>query len=67
MGRPIAPLMTDVCTNWILNEVSTLKPQPRVLFRYVDDWFCVFHGDDELEQFFVKIYSVYVNINLQKN
>ena len=52
MGSPIAPLMADVCMNRILNEVSTFKPQPRVIFRYVDDLFCVFHREDELEQFF---------------
>ena len=39
MGSPIAPLMADVCMNLILNEVSTFKPQPRILFRYVDDCF----------------------------
>ena len=66
MGSPIAPLMADVCMNWILNEVSTFKPQPRVLFRYVDDLFCVFHSKDELEQFFVKINSVHVNIQFTK-
>ena len=36
MGSPIAPLMADVCMNWVLNEVSTFKPQPPVVFRYVD-------------------------------
>ena len=66
MGSPIAPLMADVCMNWILNEVLTFKPQPRVLFRYVDDLFCAFHGKDELEQFFVKINSVHVNIQFIK-
>ena len=32
MGSPIAPLMADVSMNWILNEVSTFKPQPRAIF-----------------------------------
>ena len=52
--------------NWILNEVSTFKPQPRVTFRYVDDLFCVFHGKDELEQLFIKINSIQVNIQFTK-
>ena len=66
MGSPITPLMADVCMNWILNEVLTFKPQPRVLFHYVDDLFCVFHSKDELGQFFVKINSVHVNIQFTK-
>ena len=37
-----------------------------MLFRYVDDLFCVFHDKDELEQFFVKIDSVHVNIQFTK-
>ena len=55
MGSLIAPIMADVCMNWILNEVLTFKPQPCVLFRYVDDFFCVFNGKDELEQFMLKL------------
>ena len=60
------PSLADVCMNCILKEVSTFKPQPRVLFRYVDDLFYVFHGKDELEQFSVKIISVHVNIQFTK-
>ena len=63
---PIAPFMADVCMNWILNEVSTFKSQPRVIFRYVDDLFFVFHGEDELEQSFLKINYVHVNIQFTK-
>ena len=66
MGSPIAPIMADVCMNWILNEVSTFKPQPRVLFRYVGDLFCVIQGKDELEQFFVKINSVHSIVQFTK-
>ena len=63
---PVAPLMADVCMNLISNEVSTFKPQPRVIFRYFDDLFCVFHDKDELEQFFVEINSIHVNIQFTK-
>ena len=62
----VAPLMADVCMNLISNEVSTFKSQPRMIFRYFDDWFCVFHDEDELEQFFVKINSIHVNIQFTK-
>ena len=63
---PIAPLMADVCMNLISNEVSTIKSQPRVTFRYFDDLFCVFHDEDELEQFFFEIISIHVNIQFTK-
>ena len=52
--------------NLILNEVSTFKPQHRVIFRYLNDSFCVFHDKDELEQFLVKINSVHVNTQFTK-
>ena len=52
--------------NLILIEVSTCKPQPRVIFRFFNNSFCVFHDEDELEQFFVKINSVHVNIQFTK-
>ena len=56
MGSPIASLIADVlCMNWKLNEVSTFKLQPRVIFRYVNNLFCVFHGEDEFEQFLLKV------------
>ena len=52
--------------NWVLKQVSTFKPQPLVIFRYVDNLFCVFQDGNELEQFFVKIISVHVNIQFTK-
>ena len=52
--------------NWILNEVSTFKLQSCVIFRYVDGLFSVFHGEDELEQIFIKIDSIHVNIHFTK-
>ena len=41
MGSPIAPLVADVCMNWIFDQVSPLLDQNTVLNRYVDDIFCV--------------------------
>ena len=55
MGSPIAPLMADGCMNWILNKVLKFKPQPRIIFRYVDDLFCVFHGEMGLKNFLKSI------------
>ena len=52
MGSTIAPLMADVCMNWVLNEVSSFNPQPYIILRYVDDLFCVFNCERDLEMFF---------------
>ena len=41
MGSPIAPLLADVCMNWIFDQVSPLLDQNTVLNRYDDDIFCV--------------------------
>ena len=40
MDSPIAPLLADVCMNWIFDQASPLLDQKIVLIRYVDDVFC---------------------------
>ena len=40
MGSPIAPLLVDVCMNWIFDQASPLLDQNTMLIRYVDI-FCV--------------------------
>jgi len=42
MGSPIAPLLTDVCMNWLINESKKFDTQPQLFYRYVDDCFAVF-------------------------
>ena len=37
-----------------------------MIFRYINDLFCVFHGKDELKQFFIKINSIHENIQFTK-
>ena len=36
MGTPIAPLLADVCMNWIFDQVNPLLAQNTVLICYVD-------------------------------
>ena len=66
MGSPIAPLMADVCMNWVLNEVSSFNPKPYIILRYVDDLFCVFNCERDLEMFFDKINTIHANIQFTK-
>ena len=37
MGSPIALLLTDMCMNWILDQILNVIMQPRILVRYVND------------------------------
>ena len=66
MGSPIAPLMADVCINWVLNEVSSFNPKPYIILRYVDDLFRVFNCERDLEMFFAKINTIHANIQFTK-
>jgi len=42
MGSPIAPLLANVCINWLINESKKFDTQPQLFYRYVDDCFAVF-------------------------
>ena len=66
MRSPIAPLMAGVCMNCMLNEVSSFNPKPYIILRYVDDLFCVFNRERDLEMFFAKINSIHANIQFTK-
>ena len=53
MGSPIAPLMADVCMNYIIDQALAVTPpecRPDLLCRYVDDLFL-------LQYFLTKILS----------
>ena len=52
MGSPIAPLMADVCMNWVLDQMDDFNLQPQMLMRYVDDIFCVFKCKSDLDLLF---------------
>ena len=38
-GSPIAPLMSDVFMNWLLDNVNKIGCPPRIVCRYADDIF----------------------------
>ena len=54
MGSPIAPLMADVCMNYIIDQALTVTPpecRPDLLCRYVDDLFLLFSNEDSLKSY----------------
>ena len=69
MGSPIAPLMADVCMNYVIDQalvVTSPECRPDLLCRYVDDLFLLFPNEDSLNRFFTNINSVHRNIVFTK-
>ena len=69
MGSPIAPLMADVCMNYVIDQALAVTPpecQPDLLCRYVDDLFLLFSNQDSLNRFFANITSIHRNIIFTK-
>ena len=52
----------DICMNWVLNQASNNASlhQPTILRRYVDDLFCIFNNEAQLDDFFIVIVIVIV-------
>jgi len=53
MGSPIAPLLADVCMNWLVNESKKFDTQPQLFYRYVDDCFAVFSPNKKSKNFMI--------------
>jgi len=68
MGSPIAPLLADICMNWVIEQsaASTSQAQPTALIRYVDDLFCIFPDTQQLNDFLKHISQVHSNIQFSK-
>ena len=62
MGTPIAPLLADICMNWVINKTSNSHVQPKVFFRYVDDCLAIFSNHEEIKQFYQEINNIHTNI-----
>ena len=68
MGSPIAPCMADICMNRVLNQALTNANlhQPTILRRYVDDLFCIFNNEAQLDHFFNTLNAIHANIKFTK-
>jgi len=68
-AHPIAPLMADVCMNYVIDQALWVTPpegRPDLLCRYVDDLFLLFPNQDYLNRFFTNINSIHRNIVFTK-
>jgi len=69
MGSPIAPLMADVCVNYVIDQALAVTPpecRSDLLCRYVDDLFLLFPKEDSLNRFFTNVSSIHRNIFFTK-
>ena len=51
MGSPLAPLFSDVCMNWLIDQSQKIATQPVQLYRYVDGCFAAFEERAQLPNF----------------
>ena len=49
-----------------LGEVTLFNLKPYIILHCVDDLYCVFNSERELEMFFAKISTIHANIQLTK-
>ena len=69
MGPPIAPLMADVCMNYVIDQALAVPPaecRPDLFCHYVDDLLLLFPNQDSLNRFFTNINSIHRNIVFTK-
>jgi len=66
VGSPIAPLMTDVSINWLIDNACKIGCSPQIICRYVDDIFCTFDSKEKIDQFFYNSNKVHLNVSFSK-
>ena len=62
MGSPLAPLFSDVCMNWLIDQSQKIATQPVQLCRYVDDCFATFEERAHITEFYKRLYSIHPTI-----
>lgn len=64
MGSPLGPILADLFMSKLeekVNRFSTNKPL--IWIRYVDDIFCIFKKDQNIDDFLKRINNWYLNRN----
>jgi len=61
MGIPLAPLMADVCMDWVIDQTSKFQHQPKMFYRYVDDCFAIF-SKSQIDHFFNQLNQIHPQI-----
>ena len=66
MRSAIAPLLADVCMNWVLDQIPNNITHPSILIRYVDDLFSTFSDRNQLDNCFQSISNIHPSITFSK-
>ena len=62
VGSPLAPVLVDLCTNWIIDQTKQIRPQPTLFYRYVDDCFVLFSCQKVILKFYQQLNMIHPNI-----
>ena len=66
MDSPLAPAMTDICMNWLTNEVLEKNKNPPVIMCYIGDLFLAFDNPNDVESVYQKFSSIHPNLKFNK-
>ena len=59
MGSPLGPTFANIFMGFWEKKIMSDPNRPAVYFRYVDDTFCLFNGEDEAEAFFLSLNNLH--------
>ena len=59
MGSPLGPTLANIFMGFWEKKIMSDPNRPVVYFRYVDDTFCLFNGEDEAEAFFLSLNNLH--------
>ena len=62
MGPPLAPLLADLCINWIIDQTKQIRPEPSLFYKYLDDYFVLFSSQKEILKFYQQLNMIHPNI-----
>ena len=67
MGSPIAPLLADICMNWIFDQASPLLDHNTVLICYVNNIFCVASNQAVFDNIFRILSSIQFSQEIEQH
>ena len=62
MGSPLAPLLANWFVSKLETELLNNFKKPKIFCRYVDDLFCIFENQDEIQPFYDQLNSMHKDL-----
>ena len=66
MGSPLAPAMSDIFVNWLVETATTKSSHQFTVRRYVDDLFLTFDNPNHIDHVFGIFNSKHLKVKLRK-